>query len=159
MKKREVREGALILYFESLFRDDSIDEIFEITKEAESADDTLRISEKSRKLAVSVAEKADDIDSIIENYSRKRSIDRIAKINLAILRLGLYEAIYEEKVPVNVAISEAVALAQKYAREPDIAFINGVLGAFSRSKSAEEKSENAEKSDNTDTENTPAENE
>ena len=43
---------------------------------------------------------------------------------------------YDDKVPINVAISEAVALAQKYAQEPDIAFINGVLGAFSRSKGA-----------------------
>lgn len=139
MKKREAREGAFILYFEKLFRDDSIDEIFEITKEAGDLDDNLRISEKSRKLAVKIDEKSDELDKIIESYSKKRSIDRIAKINLAILRLALYEAIYEDNIPVNVAISEAVALAQKYAREPDIAFINGVLGAFSRSNSAQEK--------------------
>jgi N utilization substance protein B len=131
-KKREAREGALILYFESLFRTDSIDEIFEITEEAGGADN-VRISEKSRKLAIKISEKSDEIDKIIEKYSQKRSIERIAKINLAILRLGLYEAIYEDNVPVNVAISEAVSLAQKYAREPDIAFINGVLGAYSRS--------------------------
>jgi N utilization substance protein B len=139
MKKREVREGAFILYFEKLFRDESIDEIFEITQEAGGAGDNLRICEKSRKLAKNIEEKSNDIDVIIENYSKKRSIERIAKINLAILRLALYEAIYDEKVPVNVAISEAVALAQKYAREPDIAFINGVLGAYSRGDKQEEK--------------------
>lgn len=139
MKKREVREGAFILYFEKLFRDDSIDEIFEVTKEAGDPDDNLRISERSRKLAVKIDEKSDELDKIIESYSKKRSIERIAKINLAILQLALYEAIYEENIPVNVAISEAVMLAQKYAREPDIAFINGVLGAFSRSNSAQEK--------------------
>ena len=69
-------------------------------------------------------------------FSNKRSIERIPKINLAIIRLAIYEAMYDDKVPINVAISEAVALAQKYAQEPDIAFINGVLGAFSRSKGA-----------------------
>lgn len=132
-KKRETREGALILYFEKLFRDDTIGEIFEATREAEELDGGLRISEKSLKLAEGIEAKADDIDKIIESFSKKRSIDRIAKINLAILRLALYEAIYEDRVPVNVAISEAVALAEKYAQEPDIAFINGVLGAYSRS--------------------------
>ncbi|MGN0632674.1 MAG: transcription antitermination factor NusB [Oscillospiraceae bacterium] len=137
--KRELREGAFILYFESLFRDDNISDIYEVSAEAEDADAELRLSEQSCRLAEKVAEKASEIDKIIENYSKKRSVDRIAKINLAILRLALYEAIYEDKVPVNVAISEAVSLAQKYAREPDTAFINGVLGAFSRDNG--EKSE------------------
>ena len=131
---REVREGAFILYFEKLFRNDPLDEIFEITKEAGA--DKLNISSKSLALAKNIDEKAEDLDAIIAEYSKKRSIERIAKINLAILRLGLYEAIYAEKVPVNVAISEAVGLAEKYAREPDVAFINGVLGAFSRSEAA-----------------------
>lgn len=131
--KRELREGAFILYFESLFRNDTISELYEVTASAEDADAELRLSEQSCKLAENVAAHADDIDLIIGKYSQKRSVDRIPKINLAILRIALYEAVYEEKVPVNVAISEAIALAQKYAREPDIAFINGVLGAFSRS--------------------------
>ena len=61
-------------------------------------------------------------------------MDRIAKINIAILHIALFEAVYDDKIPVNVAISEAVILAQKFAQEPDIAFINGVLGAFSRSE-------------------------
>ena len=130
--KRELREGAFILYFEKQFRDDSLEEIFEVTKEAEGADDNLRISEGSFKLAVKVWEKREELDRIISGYSKKRSVDRIAKINIAILHLALYEAVYEEKVPVNVAISEAVVLAQKFAQEPDIAFINGVLGAFAR---------------------------
>ena len=131
--KRELREGAFILYFESLFRDDPIKEIYEITAECEEVNETLRISDESCKLACNVAEKAPEVDKIIEKYSTKRSIDRIAKINLALLRLALYEAAYVDDVPVNVAISEAVAIAQKYAQEADVAFINGVLGAYSRS--------------------------
>ena len=49
----------------------------------------------------------------------------------------MYEAIYEEKVPVNVAISEAVIITKKYAQKADVSFINGVLGAYSRSLSDE----------------------
>ena len=133
--KRELREGAFILYFEKQFRDDSIEDIYEVTCEAEGADDQLRISEGSYKLALRVWEKRSELDDIIAEYSKKRSLSRISKINIAILHLALYEAVYEEKVPVNVAISEAVILAQKYAQDQDIAFINGVLGSFSRDHS------------------------
>lgn len=135
--KRELREGAFILYFEKQFREDSLEEIYEVTTEAKGDDDNIRISEGSFKLALKVWEKRDELNSIIAKYSKKRSVDRIAKINIAILHLALYEAVYEEKVPVNVAISEAVVLAQKFAQDADIAFINGVLGAFSREHSDE----------------------
>lgn len=141
--KRELREGTFILYFEKLFRDDSIEEIFEVTAEAEDPNDTIRISEESCKHAAEIYEKYDELNKIIEKYSKKRSVDRIAKINIAILHIALFEAVYDDKIPVNVAISEAVILAQKFAQEPDIAFINGVLGAFSRSEnSSDYKKEN-----------------
>lgn len=132
-KKRELREGAFILYFESLFRDEDINEIYDIACENQDNDDTLRISCESCELAQKVAQKAPELDGIIANFSKKRSIDRIAKLNLAILRLAMYEAMYEDDVPVNVAISEAVKLAEKFALDSDVAFINGVLGSFSRS--------------------------
>uniref|UniRef100_UPI00262FD3BE transcription antitermination factor NusB n=1 Tax=uncultured Fibrobacter sp. TaxID=261512 RepID=UPI00262FD3BE len=56
----------------------------------------------------------DEIDEIISKYSEKRSVERIPKLNLAILRIAIYEALYDDKVPVNVAISEAVLLAKAY---------------------------------------------
>ena len=136
--KRELREGAFILYFESLFRDDSIDDIFEASSEVNAPDDNINISEESCELAKKIAAKSDEIDAVISEYSTKRSVDRIAKINLAILRLAIYEAKFEDSIPVNVAISEAVLLAQKYARDPDVSFINGVLGAFSRANKEEQ---------------------
>ena len=87
--------------------------------------------------AVSVAEEIQDkVKSAVQNMLGL-TVERIPKINLAILRLAIYEAIYEENVPVNVAISEAVALAGKYALEPDVSFVNGVLGSFA--KEQEEK--------------------
>ena len=140
---RERREGAFILYFESLFRNDDIRDIFEITRECGDEDSNVRISESSCELACKVAEKAQELDRIIEGYSPRRNITRIAKINLAVLRLALYEAVYAENVPVNVAISEAVAISEKYAQDADVAFVNGVLGAYSRSV----KNEKSEKTD------------
>ena len=128
VNRREVRESVFILSFEKLFRDDSEDAIIEIASEIGE----LTINDEVKHNFKGIFEKAQELDTIISKYSDKRTIERIPKINLAILRLALYEALYDEKVPLNVAISEAVALAGKFAQEPDIAFINGVLGAYAR---------------------------
>lgn len=131
-KRRDVRESAFILTFEKLFRNDSIDEIIEIAQEYGD----ILINDEVIVLANGICEKSEELDGVISRFSNKRAVERIPKINLAILRLAIYEAVYDEKVPVNVAISEAVALAEKYAQEPDIAFVNGILGSFSRSDEA-----------------------
>jgi N utilization substance protein B len=132
-KRRDVRESAFIISFEMLFRDDSIDEIFESAK---SLDDIL-LNDEVRALVEGINSRKDDLDNEISKYSNKRSVARIPRINLAILRLAIYEALYDDKVPMNVAISEAVNLAEKFAQDPDVSFINGVLGSFSRSKGNE----------------------
>ncbi len=128
--RREIREAAFILIFEKMFRDDSVDEIIEL---AENIDD-LVINSDVINMFTQTVEKADELDEIIKKYSEKRAVDRIPKVNLAILRLALYEDKYVEKVPQNVAINEAVLLAKKFAQEPDVSFINGVLGAYSRNE-------------------------
>lgn len=133
-KRRDVRESTFILTFEKLFRDDPIEDIIEIAKENED----ILINGEVISLAEGICQRAGELDEIISRFSNKRAVERIPKINLAILRLAIYEALYDEKVPINVAISEAVALAEKYAQEPDIAFVNGVLGAYSRSEEAPE---------------------
>ena len=131
IKRREIRESAFLLIFEKMFRqDEELDDIFMEVNE-------IIVNDEVKKLVENVCEKQDEIDSIISKFSNKRTVERIPKINLAILRLAIYEAIYEENVPVNVAISEAVALAGKYALEPDVSFVNGVLGSFA--KEQEEK--------------------
>lgn len=134
-KRREVREAAFLLSFEMLFRDDSLEDIFESAYEINE----INIDEEVENIVNNIYEKQSELDSIISKYSDKRTLNRIPKINLAILRLAIYEALYDDKVPVNVAISEAVSLTQKYAQEPDIAFVNGVLGAFSKDFESKEQ--------------------
>ena len=116
-----------------MFRDDSPDEIIAVAEEIGD----LTLNDEVIHNFKGIVEKASELDAIISKYSNKRAVSRIPKINLAILRLAIYEAKYDDKVPVNVAISEAVNLAGKFAQEADIAFINGVLGAFSRSEEAQ----------------------
>ena len=69
-----------------------------------------------------------NIDEKISANAKGWKIERIAKAELAILRLAVYEALYEESVPVGVAVNEAVELAKEYGGENGAAFVNGILG-------------------------------
>ena len=127
MTRRETREAAFILIFEWLIRQDEVDEILE-TAEAE-----LFLSEDSVKLFRGVTDRYSELSEIVGRYSEKRQISRIPKVCLAILELALYEILYDDLVPLNVAINEAVLLTKKYGFDTDVSFVNGVLGAYSRS--------------------------
>jgi len=69
----------------------------------------------------------DAIDEEILKNLKDWSIDRIAKIDLAILRLAIYEIKYVENIPVKVSVNEAVELAKMYGNETSANFVNGLL--------------------------------
>lgn len=68
-----------------------------------------------------------EIDALIEGAAQRWSIDRIAKIELAILRVAIYDMKYDN-IPVQVAVNEAVELSKKYGDDQSSKFVNGVLG-------------------------------
>ncbi|MBR4092663.1 MAG: transcription antitermination factor NusB [Oscillospiraceae bacterium] len=127
MTRHEVREQAFILIFESLFRDDTPDEIIEVAKENEE----FLINDDVISMFKGTIEKFPEIKEKISKYSEKRQYERIPKVNIAILSLAMYEVMYTE-MPMNAAISEAVIIAKNYTYDSDVSFINGILGAFSR---------------------------
>lgn len=65
---------------------------------------------------------------IIEKYAPKYPVEKIAKVDLAILQLALYELLIEKKNPSKVIINEAVELAKEFGGEKSYAFINAILG-------------------------------
>lgn len=71
-----------------------------------------------------------DVEGKITEHLKGWKLDRIAKIDLAILRLGITELIYAEDIPRKVSINEAVNLAKKYVDEKSGKFVNGVLSHF-----------------------------
>lgn len=75
-------------------------------------------------------EHKDDIEAKITEHLKGWKLDRIAKIDLAILRLGITEILYDESIPVKVSINEAVNIAKKYVDDKSGKFINGVLSHF-----------------------------
>lgn len=79
-----------------------------------------------------------ELDEKISAASVSWSLERIAKVDLTILRLATYEILYEDDVPGSVAINEAVELANRYSEPSSGRFINGVLGTILRDKEAAE---------------------
>jgi len=72
--------------------------------------------------------KLDSLDQLIKKYAPRYPLNNIAKTDLSILRMSVYELIYERKTPQKVAVNEAVELAKELSGENSFAFINAVLG-------------------------------
>lgn len=68
------------------------------------------------------------IDQLIETYAKKFPIDKIAKTDLAILRMSVYDLTVEKKLPAKVVINEAVELSKELSGEKSYGFVNAILG-------------------------------
>ncbi len=132
MARPIAREAAMQLVFEQLFGGEG---------EAETLVDLIDYTpgESDRayiEAAVSgVREHADEIDAEISACLRGWTIGRLSRVDLAILRLAVYEMQYGG-VPVPVSINEAVELTRKFSAEESCPFVNGVLGTISRKLAA-----------------------
>ncbi len=84
-----------------------------------------------------VANRADELNEHIQNYSIGWDVSRISKLARAIMQLAIFEIKYLDDVPVGVAISEAVRIVKMYDGEETGAFVNGILGAFARANADE----------------------
>ena len=133
MTKRQRRENAFLLLFESSFRDDPPEVIYAAAEDVGE----IEVDEHVRALVEGVLDKQEELDAIIAAYSPKRAVSRIPRVNLILLRIAIYELLYVKETPVNVAVSEAVDISQKYTYQEDTAFINGLLGSYLRSRSQE----------------------
>lgn len=91
----------------------------------------------AKELVLGVCIRGDEIDEIIERYSQNWKISRIAKIELSILRLALYEMLYTD-IPLKVIINEGVELSKRFGDGNSRSFVNGILDAAARSVDAGE---------------------
>ena len=90
------------------------------------------------KVVSGVANRAEDLNAEIQKFSIGWDVSRISRLTRAIMQLAIYEIQYVEDVPTNVAVSEAVRLAKKYDGDDTGSFVNGILGAYARSLTAED---------------------
>lgn len=76
-----------------------------------------------------LSEKSDEIDAMINKYAKNWSVNRMAKVDLAILRLAICEILFVEEIPNKVSINEAIEMAKLYCDDKTPKFINGILGS------------------------------
>lgn len=77
-----------------------------------------------------ILNKIAEIDEQINATAKGWTTDRMGKVDLTIIRLAVYEILYDDDVPIGVAINEAVELAKKFGRDESYSFVNGVLARF-----------------------------
>ncbi len=85
-----------------------------------------------------ILDNQEKIDALITQYAPKFPLDRIAKVDLAVLRLAIYELIVSPTEPAKVIINEAVELAKEFGGDRSYAFINAVLGTIFKSLHADD---------------------
>lgn len=122
--RSEAREQALILLYESEQRSEPVRAVAETHAGF--------LAGLTAELALGVEGERESIDAEIREFSRGWSLERMAAIDRAILRIGIFELRHRTETPVPVVIDEAVELAKRFSTDDSGRFVNGVLAAVSR---------------------------
>lgn len=130
MSRRELREQIFKLLFRVEFNSpeempEQVGLFFEDVGETDTKD-TDYISGKYQK----IMDNLDKIDSMLNEKAENWDTARMGKVDLTILRLAVYEIVFDEEVPTGVAINEAVELAKKFGQDASSGFVNGILAKF-----------------------------
>lgn len=130
MGRRASREAAMKLLYQLEIQKSDRNEQIETALEEDAFSD----GDKNyiRNIIDGVYENTSAIDKIIENKAMGWKISRLSKIDLSILRIGIYEILYRDDIPFSVSVNEAVELAKKYSNEDAGAFVNGLLAKVSK---------------------------
>ena len=96
--------------------------------------DTLSGSDKTllENLVAGVTDHQAELDAVIEKYAQGWALNRLARVDLTIMRMAVYEMMHLPEIPVGATINEAVELAKKYAEDKSSGFINGILGSAAK---------------------------
>ncbi|MCD7956917.1 MAG: transcription antitermination factor NusB [Lachnospiraceae bacterium] len=136
MKRSEIRENVFRLVFCGDFHSmeelpEQVDRYFEETVLPDEESGFVTFSEEDqtviRQRFAQVAERIPELDAKINEVARGWKTTRMGKAELAIIRLAAYEMLFDDEIPVGVAINEAVELAKKYGGDDASSFVNGIL--------------------------------
>lgn len=131
MGRKQAREGAMKLLYQMDSNNDFSESEIEVFLE------NFVFDKKEEKYIVEsinkVIENLEQIDQHITENLESWSIHRLAKVDLAALRISIYEILYRKDIPIEVSINEAIEIVKKYSNNDSFKFINGVLGGFVKS--------------------------
>lgn len=125
MNRGEAREVVMQLLFQMEIQHDYSEELKE--KYLENIPKIGNQRDYINGIFIKTAENLETIDAAINSHSNKWDTSRMPKVDLSILRLAVCEIMYDESIPKEVSINEAVNLAKKFSSEDGGRFINGVL--------------------------------
>ncbi len=143
MSRRIAREYSIQFLFSLDFNkhEDVVAELDEFLahkeenrEEEEEAFMNKASKEYAKEAVKGTIEHLEEIDKLIEFHTTGWKKERIAKVDLAILRLAIYEIVFNNDIPDGVAANEAIELAKKFSTEESGSFVNGVLGKIIRGK-------------------------
>ncbi len=131
MKRKETREEAVkMVYSMDVNKDFNRTYLTEYIEHFDLKDMDFEYFDKTISDMINNMEQ---IDKYITDNSKDWKITRIAKVDLAVLRIALSEILYNETIPESVSINEAVEISKKFSNEDSHKFINGILGTVVRS--------------------------
>lgn len=132
MSRTTAREVAMMLQFSSMLGGEDTP-----MHVLDKADDIGKLDDEDLayidQIMAGVRLHMEQIDELVSRFSKEWAIERIARVDLSILRVAIFEMLYRgEDVPTGAAINEAVELAKRYGGERSFAFVNGILGSVAR---------------------------
>jgi len=122
MRRSDQRRAAVFALYQNDVTGRELDDLFE--RDA---------STFTRALAYAAQDYTEDLDARIERHAKGWTVDRIAPLDLNVMRVALYEIEFTD-TPAEVAIDEAVELAKEYCGAEAPKFVNGILGAVVRER-------------------------
>ena len=124
-KRRSSRELALKFLYQFELNGEDLDEQIKLFLERNSSQED--VANFMKELVVSLIDKMEEIDGIIQKFSDHWILDRMTVIDRNILRMGTCELLFNFSTPPKVVINEAIDIAKKYGNEDSPEFINGIL--------------------------------
>ena len=132
--RSKARKQALDLLYESDIRGNDLLQTLQSRDVDEEGPDARPIRDYTKELVNGVAENRRKIDELITTYAQGWDMDRLPAVDRNILRLGIFEILWSEEVPISVAIDESLALAKELSSDESSKYIHGVLGRIASIK-------------------------
>jgi len=129
------RKRALDILYGADVREESINTVLAAEQARNDADPKRGNSwPYARDIVIGITEHGDEIDELIETYAQGWTIARMPAVDRALLRIGLWEILYNDEVPDAVAIAEAVESARVHSTDDSAGFVNGLLARIADSR-------------------------
>lgn len=127
-KRRKARENTLQILFQLEFNDPQPEKVLNLFWESRRASNEIK--DYSSWLVKGIISHKKEIDNIIQSASEHWRISRMAVVDRNVLRIAVFELLFEENIASAIIINEAIEIAKKYSSMEAATFVNGILDAI-----------------------------